>query len=68
MDQSPALSPAKHASTGPVADSFLAQLDRLGRRRFFAHLVLVDLHLPYKKAVAAQAGVLLEGTVRADRP
>jgi arylsulfatase A-like enzyme len=45
-----------------VADSFLAQLDRAGRRPFFAHLVFVDMHLPYKNAVAEKAGIPLEGT------
>jgi arylsulfatase A-like enzyme len=44
-----------------VADTFLAQLGRAGRRPFFAHLVFVDMHLPHRNAVAEKAGIPLEG-------
>jgi choline-sulfatase len=49
-------------SAAKVADTFLAQLDQVDRLPFFAHLVLVDTHLPYKHTVAEKAGIPLEGT------
>ncbi|MBW2289025.1 MAG: sulfatase [Deltaproteobacteria bacterium] len=49
-------------SAARVADSFLARLDRVEGLPFFAHLVLVDMHLPYKNALAEKAGIPLDGT------